>query len=198
MYSAYPEGYAPYTKRCAQCKMTTNQDNIVIKLSKTKLVLLSAGAVAFVFAGLWLMTIADSQTRFDALFVKAICIASISISGLSAVYGLAKLFDNEAGLTLNQSGLLDNSSAVSAGEIKWTDIASFEIIQMKSTRFLLIFVSNPDDYLDRVNGFKRFFMKMNQKLYGTPITISSTSLQCDFDQLIEAVDNKINTVPNKG
>jgi len=178
--------------------MTTDKDEIVIKLSKTKIILLTLGALGFVVTGLWLLTIADIQTRFNPIVVKGASITSIAFFGLCGVYGLIKLFDNKPGLTINQDGLLDNSSAVSGHLIKWTDITSFEIGQVKSTRFLLIFVNNPQDFLDKANSFKRFWMRMNDKMYGTPLSISSNSLQCDFDELVETINEKIkNTVHNK-
>jgi hypothetical protein len=164
-----------------------SMDEIVIKLSKTKIVALTLGSIAFIAGGLWLWIIADTQTRFNPFLVKGFSIAAVLFFGMCGLYGLTKLFDNKPGLIINNIGLLDNSSGVSGHLIKWTDITGLDVEQVQQTRFLLIFVNNPNDFLNKANRFKRFWMKMNHKMYGTPLSISSTSLQCNFDELVSLI-----------
>lgn len=53
-----------------------------------------------------------------------------------------------------------------------------------STKFLLIYVKKPKVYLYHSDGIiKNKLRKLNMRYYGTPITISSSSLKCDFNQL---------------
>ena len=52
-----------------------------------------------------------------------------------------------------------------------------------STKFLLIYTSNPDKYLERVNGLKRKLMQSNMTMYGTPLSITSNTLKYNFDNL---------------
>lgn len=137
------------------------------------------------------MVFAETLNRLEALIVMIVSFASIGFFGLCGIYGLIKLFDNKPGLIINEQGILDNSSAVSGNLIKWEDITGFEIEQVKSTKFLLIFVKNPEFYLERVNMFKRFWMSSNEKFYGTPLSISSNSLKCNFDELITIIGQKL-------
>lgn len=172
---------------------TSNQtDQIIIKLSRSKIILITLGAVGFVALGFWMLTIADTQSRYGPIYMKILAVASISFFGLCGLYGLLKLFDNKPGLILNQEGLLDNSSAVGGHLIKWDDITGLEVEQVKSTKFLLIYVKNPKDYYTGASRFKKFWMIMNERIYGTPLSLSSASLQCDFDELITAIENNIN------
>jgi hypothetical protein len=60
-----------------------------------------------------------------------------------------------------------------------------------STKFLLIFISNPDKYLDRVSGFKRKLMKGNMKIYGTPLSITSITLKCSFNELEKLIFGRL-------
>lgn len=171
--------------------MDSESEKMIIKLSKSKIILLTLGSIGFVFVGAWMWTLEGAGASRDTLFIKLISLTSIIFFGMTGLYGLTKIFDRKPGLIINQEGLFDNSSAVGAHLIKWEDIKGFDIVQVKSTKFLLIFVHNPNSYLDKVNKLKRFLMKMNEKMYGTPLSISANSLDCNFDELIEIVNEKI-------
>jgi len=60
-----------------------------------------------------------------------------------------------------------------------------------ATRFLLIFISNPNKYLDRVSGFRRKLMKGNMKMYGTPLSITSNTLKYNFKDLEKLILGKL-------
>jgi len=160
-----------------------------IKLSKGKIILLTLGSMAFVVTGIWMWSFTDMD--MDALLYKVVALAAILFFGMTGIYGLTKIFDNKPGLIINEHGLLDNSSAVSGNLIKWSDIEGFDLLQVSTTKFLLIFVKNPQDYLDKANWVSRFWMKMNNKYYGTPLSISSSSLQCNFEELLAEVNAKV-------
>lgn len=168
-------------------------DETVIKSSTVKILALTLGAFAFVAVGLWLWSIAETQVQHNATFLKCVSIAGIGFFGLCGVYGVRKLFDSSPGLIVNQHGIYDNSSAVAGDLIKWTDITGVEVGQVRSTRFLLIFVRNPEDVLKKANWFSRFWMTQNARLYGTPLSISANSLQCTFDELLQLVKQGLKT-----
>jgi hypothetical protein len=45
-------------------------------------------------------------------------------------------------------------------------------------------VRNPEDYINQItNPIKKGAVKMNYQSYGTPITITSTALEIDFNEL---------------
>jgi hypothetical protein len=171
--------------------MPSTMDTIEIKLSKTKIIFLTLGSIGFVLLGIWLWQLGGSQFSLDTLLTKLIGVLSISFFGMCGCYGFVKLFDNRPGLVINKSGILDNATAVGGGLISWRDISGFEVLQMNNQRFLLIFIHNPEEYMDRANSFKRFWMRMNFKMYGTPLSISSNSLTCNFDELIATLDGQL-------
>jgi len=168
----------------------TNQESI-IPLSKTKIVLLTLGSLTFVLASVWMWTLGGTEITMDTLFYKIVSLSGILFFGMTGIYGLTKLFDNKPGLIINQQGLIDNSSAVSGKLIKWSDIEGFEISQIQSTKFILIFVRNPQHYMDQASYLGRFWMKMNYKTYGTPLSISSNSLKCNFDELVVLIEKHL-------
>lgn len=84
--------------------MQTSDDRVVIRSSKTKLILIVVGALLFVALGVVLITVADLQRQYPPIYVKAVAVAAIGFFGLCAVIGLVKLFDRTAGLVLDRDG----------------------------------------------------------------------------------------------
>ncbi len=117
------------------------------------------------------------------------------------MYGIKKLFDKRIGLIVDRDGITDNTNAASVGLINWTDITGIKTEQIMSTKFLLIYTSNPDKYLERVKGLKRKLMQGNMKMYGTPLSIPSNTLKYNFDKLekliIEYQQEQIERMQNR-
>jgi hypothetical protein len=161
-------------------------NKIEIPLSKKKISLLLIGAIVFVILGtLFLIT---PDTFISPIFrnpqaIRIAGIAGILFFGAVGVYVFRKLFDKTIGLTIDENGITDNTNATSVGLIDWTDIMEIKTEQVMSTKFLLIYISDPDKYLNRVNGFKRKLMQGNMKMYGTPLSITSNTLRYNFNDL---------------
>lgn len=177
-------------------------NKIEIPISKTKTSLLLVGALIFVILGvLFIMTPEKFVTIIfrNPQIIRIAGIASVLFFGGAGIYGLRKLFDKSVGLIIDEIGITDNSNASSVGLIEWSNIIEIKTEQVMSTRFLLIFVSNPDKYLDRENGFKQKLMRGNMKKYGTPLSITSNTLSYTYDDLERLIKNKLaeSKMPNR-
>ena len=177
-------------------------NKIEIPLSKTKLLLGIGGSILFVVSGLYLFaTIADQQTRFNPALVKGIGIAGILFFGATCIYGIKKIFDKNIGLTIDDNGIIDNTNASSIGLIRWTDITEIKTEQVMSTKFLLIYTSDPKRILENVKGIKRKLLEGNMKMYGTPLSITSNTLRYNFSDLEKLIRDKLNEqrerIPNR-
>jgi len=169
-------------------------DKIEIPISKTKISFLLIGALIFVILGVLFLLTPDKFTTTifrNPQIIRIVGIVAVLFFGAAGIYGLRKLFDKSVGLTIDDYGITDNSNASSVGLIDWADIFEIKTEQVMSTRFLLIFVDNPDKYLERVNGFKRKLMKANMKMYGTPLSITSNTLRYDFSDLERLIKDKL-------
>ncbi len=165
-------------------------DKIEVPLSQNKMLLAIGGSILFVLLGVWLFASADSfegnsvRLLRNPVVVKGAGILAILFFGAMAVIGIKKLFDKKVGLTIDTHGLTDNSNASSVGFIAWDDIVRIEKQQMMSTKFLLVHVRNPEEYIARArNGVKAKLMRSNMQMYGTPLSITSNTLKCGFDEL---------------
>lgn len=165
--------------------MTTGQ--LVVPLSKTKLILLISGAVGFVALGVWLWSIAEYQTRYNPLYMKAVAVTSAGFFGVCGIYGFVKLFDTAPGLIIDSEGIVDNSSGVSAGRIPWREIRGITVTSLKGQKFLTFEVENPQKYVERGNFLKHQLNAVNLKYFGSPIQIAANSLQIRFDELHKIV-----------
>lgn len=94
---------------------------------------------------------------------------------------LKKLIGNSHALIIDEKGIVDNASGVSAGLVEWKDITETFIPSIDtSQQFIFIHVKNPKHYIERKrNIVSKLFMKANYKFYGTPITIPTKMLGCD-------------------
>ena len=176
--------------------MATSGQRIEIELSKKKIFLMLVGAFAFVAIGLWFVisppTISNSYWGNPTKIAIA-GYASIVFFGLCAFVLIKKLPDNKPGLIIDQTGLTDNSSGVSAGQILWSDIENISVIEIHSQKLIMLQVKNPQDYIDKqTSNFKRKMMQLNYKMYGTPLSITSNGLKISFDELLSTLTDKLN------
>jgi hypothetical protein len=167
-------------------------DELVIELSKTKVVLMIVGSFAFVAAGAFFLLNAESIAKElpidDPWFARGVGIASIVFFGLTGIMGAKKLSDKRPGLVLNSSGIIDNSSGVAAGFIPWSEIKDTEIYEMYRQKMLIIKVRNPETYIARGSALRRATIRINAKMSGSPIAITSNSLKINFDELLSTFE----------
>ena len=167
------------------------QERIEIKLSKRKSVSTFLGAIAFVVVGIWMIGMADNQHRYPPTLLKVTGYSAIIFFGAVGVYGFYKLFDSKPGLIIDKEGIHDNSNASSAQLIKWEQIRGLKIEQVMSTKFILIDIYDPEAFMEKIGGLQKRLMKGNYKIYGTPISIISNSLNCDTDYLFKIISERM-------
>jgi hypothetical protein len=93
-------------------------NQIEIPLSKSKLFLGIGGSILFVILGFFLITvIAGEQTPFNPMLIKGVGILSVVFFTITGIYSVRKISDKKIGLTLDETGITDNSSGVSVGFI---------------------------------------------------------------------------------
>lgn len=176
--------------------MTAIGQPIEIPLSKKKLTLMVIGSLIFVVLGILFVTNPEKYTSSimrspTIIFIAGL--ASILFFGLCFFFICKKLGDKSPGLVISDEGILDNSSGVSGGQIKWTEINDISVIKIHRQKLIMLQVKNPQDYIERqTSGLKRKMMKINYKMYGTPLSITSNGLEISFDELLSTLTEKLN------
>lgn len=161
-------------------------NEIKIGLSKKKNFLAFLGSIVFILLGIQFILSPEQYVSFihrNVELIKIIGFASVSFFGICLVYILFKILDKKPGLIINENGIIDNSNASSVGLISWSKIIGIRTQQVMSTKFLLIDVSNPIEFIEKSPSLKASLMKANFRMYGTPLSITSNSLNYNFDDL---------------
>ncbi|WP_370900061.1 STM3941 family protein [Chryseobacterium gossypii] len=161
-------------------------NTIKIHRSKKKLILLLLASLMFIFLGGWLAINPDKFVSVifrNAFFIQVAGIVAIIFSGFCLIILLRNIFTNKFNLIINEKGIIDNSSYVGVGMIFWDDITSIKRIDVMSTKFLMINVKDPEKYINTQSNIKKKLLQRNLKAYGSPISISSNTLTCSFDEL---------------
>jgi hypothetical protein len=181
--------------------MTAAEDRIEIEVSKTKTSLMLLGALSFVTIGLWFVIAPPAIENAywgNPTKIKILGYASILLFGFCAVIFMRKLPGNKPALIIDQTTLMDNSGWLSAGQILWTDIEEISVFQFRRQKLIMLHVSNPGDYIDRQTSlFKRKTMELNNRMYGTPLSISTNGLKISFDQLLTILTSKLQQARRK-
>ena len=175
--------------------MIPSEQRIEIPLSKSKIVLMTLGALTFVAFGLWFVIAPPTiENSFWGNPTKVVIAgyASIVFFGLCAFFLIRKLPDNKPGLIIDDIGLIDNSSGLSAGHILWSDIENISVIEIHRQKLIMLQVKNPQNYIDRQTSvIKRKGMELNNKMYGTPLSLTSNGLKTSFDDLMKILTVKL-------
>lgn len=165
-------------------------EKIEIPLSKNKLLLGIGLSVVFIIIGIWLFIYAnnfqDHSIRLarNPMLVKLVGLIGVFFFGATGIFGFKKLSDKRVGVTIDKDGITDHTNGGSIGLIKWKDISKIRTQQVMSTKFLLIDVKNPEAYIEKAeSAMKAKVMRTNMQVYKTPLSMTSSTLKCSFDEL---------------
>jgi hypothetical protein len=174
--------------------MSLTTQPIIIALNKTKIIPMFVGSLVFVILGLWLILMPPKTGNSywgNETKMRIAGYASTIFFGTCGFLYARKLSDNKPGLVIDDQGFTDNSSSVAAGQVLWSDVNYISVTEVSRQKFVMIFVNNPTEYIDRQSSFfKRKVMAMNYKMYDTPINISANSLKISFPELYSTLKDK--------
>lgn len=160
-----------------------------------KIGLLFIGAVVFVILGIqfalnpaeWLSPRSKSPE-----FIRTMGLISVAFFGTCGIFIGRKLFDRKIGLTIDEKGITDNTNTISIGLIEWDDITGIDKVEIARTKILIIKTDKPNKYIERAkNEIYKRAMKINNKTYGSPISIISGSLKMNFSELENLIQSEL-------
>jgi hypothetical protein len=162
-------------------------NQIEIPMSKLKLILLLIGAIGFVVMGaliIYKLQNIDNTSLPKQVLTIFFGIAAMLFFGYIGFFIIKKLSDKTPGLIISNEGVTDNSSAVSAGFIPWSDVVDITDFRFLHQKFVSIDLKDPQGFIEKQDSvIKRKAMQFNQTTYGAPISISANALQCNHNKL---------------
>lgn len=175
--------------------MNYKNQSVEIRISRKKIFLLLAGSVILFLIGIWIVfgnPATEDQSRFNSVKITIAGYASIFFFGLTTIALAKKSFRSSPALLIDNVGITDHSSAVSAGFISWSDIENISRFEIRGQKFIMIQVKDPESFIQKQNSpLKRKAMSLNNRLYGTPITISANALEIGFEELYGMIRERV-------
>ena len=177
-------------------------NEIIFKTSNQKILWLIIGALGFVLLGIFLLFFPFGQAKLVSgnapssisWVGRGAGLAGIIFFGLCFLAGIYMLTSRKPGLIINDEGIIDHSSYVGVGLTKWENINRIEAINVCGTPLIFLYLNRPEEPLEKAPAWQKFWLKRNLTMFGTPLSISATTLNCTFQQLLAAVTEKFNAI----
>ncbi|WP_417351838.1 STM3941 family protein [Flavobacterium alkalisoli] len=152
----------------------------IIKRNKTKLFFAFLGSVLFVAAGFYIL---DKPMKLIPGLENIVGSAAIVFFGALSVFAFLFLMNNKPAVIVDETGITDYSTGIGVGHIKWEDITGFSIRKVFNHRFIIVHVKNPEVYINKASGTKKWLRKRNNAMYGSPISIPENNIKDNIDEL---------------
>src|SRR5207248_5771457 len=133
-----------------------------ISSSKKKLAGFGVGAAACAAFGVQWWMVADAAVIGTG--VAVVCIGFFALCGL---YCLVKMCDRAPGLVLDRDGIIDNSTGVAAGRVRWEEIIDIRFRMRGRQRLVTVDVVDPRRFVERGGAVRRLLTRLNTTALGS-------------------------------
>ena len=149
---------------------------VVVARSRAKSLACLLGCALFVAASLAIITEGSALT----LIVGAVGVLTFVGFGIGWIVVLLRA---GPGLVVDDTGFDDTSSLTAVGRVLWADVTTVSELRISGSSFVVVGVRDPGLYLTRLRGLARVVAIANNRLFGSPVTITSVSLKISFASL---------------
>lgn len=102
--------------------------------------------------------------------------------------------ENFTAIYISDEGVYDISTGNHIGTVLWKDVTGIRVMDDMSNlkyKYIVLKVSNPNEYIYREQSKgKRRSLELKHQYYGSPICFSNRALDCNFEELKQAVYSK--------
>jgi len=163
--------------------MAPAPEPLAISSSKKKLAGFGVGSAACAAFGIKWWMVADA-----ALVGTGVAVVGIGFFALCGLYCFVKMCDRSPGLVLDRDGIIDNSTGVAAGRVRWQEITDIRFRMMGRQRFVTIDVVDPRRFVERGGAVRRLMTRLNTTTLGSPINIATDGLAISPDELFRQIE----------
>src|SRR5690625_3924020 len=122
------------------------------------------------------------------LWLITVGLISIMFFGFCLIYYIKEIIVYKPILTISDEGIIDRSSFLGAGLVRWEDIRDVDFVDFGGQVFLGIFTYDPDLIINRSNSIQRMLNQVNKKMIPSQVNIPAKNLNCSIDELMEYVN----------
>ncbi|RST76263.1 hypothetical protein D4T97_005665 [Siminovitchia acidinfaciens] len=146
---------------------------------------------SFVFVSIGILILALSiNGQFEGILPASIGIITITVFGLCFIYYINVLIKREPAVIVTNEGIIDQSSYIGAGLVKWKEIEAIDLINFSGQVYLGIFTFDGELIINRSNGMKRVLNVLNKGLLPSQVNIPVKNLACSIEDLFEAIGER--------
>ncbi len=140
--------------------------------------------------GVLLLVVGVTENGSDAAKFIIIGALDFVVFALCTIYWVRSMIKRKPALIITTEGIIDQSTYLAAGLIKWEEIADIDLVQFSNQTFLGIYTLDPDLIINRSNSLKSMMNRMNKGLLATQVNIPIKILDCSVEELIEMVSKR--------
>lgn len=159
-------------------------DRLVIYPSRTKMLLVLLGAIAFVVAGVWIASPAIARLVLPwELFIASY--VGVPFFGACGLYAAYRLVRRRPALEIDSTGISDTASALGVGYLGWDEVGRVVLYKIQGQSMLGIFPKDLESVLSRQHPLRRKLLKLNLALGYAPVNIPQVVLRMKLSELAE-------------
>ena len=159
---------------------------IEIYNSKKKNIFLLFLTVIISAIGIFCFLNADSPSedgKRNIIFVEIISILAVILGLVGSIFSIKNLLNNRWVIAIDEKAL--HIRIRKYYSIAWKDIIGFLELNIKGNKSILIQVKNPETLIANEKNFMiRKMMQWSQKMYGSPISIASSTVKISHKELV--------------
>lgn len=155
----------------------------VVRRGGRKSWLMVLGCLAFIAAGVWM--ISEYWSGEESLLTAVVGLVSIVFFGACLVLFLRGNTAGGPAVVLDDRGVTDRSSYTSGGFIEWESIAEMQLYELAGQKMIGIRLKDPASYLKQQRGAKRKLMQINEGMVNFQVSIPEAAIGIRIEQLYE-------------
>ena len=163
-------------------------EEFIIYPKRSRMLMLSFLSIVFVLLG----------TIFTLLFIYGeapiwigiVGVITLLFFGWCGIFYLKELLNRRPALIISVEGIIDRSSYLAAGLVKWEDIKEFNLYTFSGQTFLGIVTYDPKLIINRTSGAKRLLNGANRGLVDAQVIIPVKNLACSIETIFEEIEHR--------
>lgn len=164
-------------------------DDYIVMPKIKRMMMLAVLSLVFVAVGIFILSLSINE-QFEGILPAIIGGLAIAVFGLCFIYYIYVLIKREPALIISKEGIIDQSSYIAAGLVKWNEIEAIDFIHFSGQIYLGIFTFDRELIINRSSGVKRVLNVMNKGLLESHVNIPVKNLACSIDELVEAINQR--------
>lgn len=163
--------------------------DFIVYAKRGRMKVLGFFSLLFVLVGIVISMI--SLTEPDPpILILVIGIVCIVFFGYGFIYFVRELKSRKPVLIVSDEGMMDRSTALAAGLIRWEEISDLDFVDFGGQVFLAIYTFDPELIVNRSHGLKKLLYQINKGLIDAQVNIPVKNLDCNIEQLVQEINHR--------